>query len=525
MFNDNPFLNPRFPFHLMQAKTRKRKLAMWYFGSEIKQYQKQLRSTKESVWQKRGEQKALHLFHKAAIHVPAYKDFLYKNHIKPDLIKTFADFQSVPCTDKPSYISQYSLDQLCWHGKLEDSNIISFSSGSTGKPSLWPRGTYQDFEGAFAFEHLLTSLFHIDKKSTLFINSFSLGNYVAGMYVYTSTKLLSQKGYPLTIVSPGISYQDLFNMLSRLDSKYEQIILAGYPPFIRDVIDLGNKENFDFSKLNLKFFFASEFFSEDWRNYTLNLANNTRPLTDSTNIYGTADSAIFSFETPSAILIRKLIQHEPAINQALFHSKLTPTLTQYNPLLTFYESINEELTLTSASGIPLIRYNLKDHGGVLTNQQIDTTLAGYQLNLDAELQSQNLEAIRYQLPYSYVTNRTDGAVSFYAIKIFPEYARSGIESSSLHNSLSGRFTLISTEDSYHAPQLIIHAELNTGVNPTESLERQVFQSVFDSLLSHCSEYSFLENSIGSKAYPKIVLHPKGNSEYFQNGIKQKWISA
>jgi phenylacetate-CoA ligase len=518
----NPFLNPFLDYSKLYLKNRKKALAHWYYDSDIKDYQKLLKSTPETAWQQLGQAKALHLFHQAAQNVPAYRDFLKKHQINHRLIKSFADFQKVPPTDKPSYISRYPLEQLCWHGRLDTSNIISYSSGSTGTPCLWPRSTYQDFEGAFIFEHLLTSLYRIHQQSTLFINCFSMGNYVAGVYVYTSVKLAAQKGYPLTIVSPGINYQDVSNMLKRLDQKYDQIILAGYPPFIRDVIDLGLSQGFDFKHLNIKFFFASEFFSETWRDHTLALSGDRQPLTDSTNIYGTADSAIFSFETPTAILIRQLTQDRPQLNQALFAAKLTPTLTQYNPLLTFYESIHHELALTSASGIPLIRYNLKDQGGILSNQTIDRTFTAHQLDLNAELRAKQLLQTRHQLPFVFLTNRTDGAVSFYAIQIFPEYVRSGIDAKSLRSFLTGKFTLVSTHDSNQQPELVIHVELAAGVSPQKDLTDQVAQEVVASLLHHCSEFSFLENSLGPKAHPRIKLHKQGTSEFFQVKAKQKW---
>jgi phenylacetate-CoA ligase len=521
----NPFLNPHLDFKNLHSKAQTETLTRWFYQSDIGDYQRLLKTTPETTWQQLGQQKALNLFHQAATNIPAYQDFLKKHRVKPELVKTFSDFQQLPSTDKPTYIDNYPLEKLCWHGRLDQANIVSYSSGSTGTPYLWPRGVYQDFEGAFLFEHLLTSLYHVDKKSTLLVNCFSMGNYVAGVYVYTSAKLASQKGYPLTVVSPGLNYQDIFDMLEQLAGKYDQIILAGYPPFIRDVLELGLNQGLDLRSLNLKFFFASEFFSETWRDQTLSLVGNHQPLTSSTNIYGTADSAIFSFETPTAILIRQLLQRRPKLNQALFASKLTPTLTQYNPLLTFYESINRELTLTANSGLCLLRYNLKDQGDLLSNADINSTFAAHKLDLDAKLRAHQLSHTRQRLPFVYLTNRTDGAVSFYGIKIFPEYFRSGIDSECLRPHLTGKFSLVSAHNRRQQPELTVHVELKTAQKPDKALNQEVFQKALESLRQHCSEFSFLEASIGSKAHPKIKLHPKGTSEYFQVKIKQRWITS
>src|SRR4051812_9528598 len=91
-----------------------------------------------------GFRNALYLFHQASQRVPAYIDFLKRHGVKPEFIKTKADFRSVPRTEKPSYISQYSLAEMSWDGTLSAARYISTSSGSTGTPFFWPRGTAQD---------------------------------------------------------------------------------------------------------------------------------------------------------------------------------------------------------------------------------------------------------------------------------------------------------------------------------------------------------------------------------------------
>ncbi len=57
----------------------------------VERARQQLAETSEVEWQKRGETRALELFHAAAERVPAYKDFLKKNKVKPDEIKIIND--------------------------------------------------------------------------------------------------------------------------------------------------------------------------------------------------------------------------------------------------------------------------------------------------------------------------------------------------------------------------------------------------------------------------------------------------
>lgn len=77
---------------------------------------KYIRTKKENFWIREGERRALKLFHLAARRVPAYKDFLRKNRVAPDKIKTYKDFQLVPTVSKKNYLREYPLEKLCWDG-------------------------------------------------------------------------------------------------------------------------------------------------------------------------------------------------------------------------------------------------------------------------------------------------------------------------------------------------------------------------------------------------------------------------
>ena len=125
---------------------------------------RQLTETSEEEWQRRGEQRALALFHAAAEHVPAYKDFLKKNQIRPEKIKTIEDFKKLPLLDKENYLRAYPLEKLCWYGQLSAAQMISVSSGSSGKPFFWPRGQILDTETALEHELFLASFFELEKN-------------------------------------------------------------------------------------------------------------------------------------------------------------------------------------------------------------------------------------------------------------------------------------------------------------------------------------------------------------------------
>lgn len=522
---DIPLLDPDLKFFEINGSGLAKDLKSWYSSFDISEYHQFLDQQTGTDWQHLGSQKSIKLFKQAAEYVPAYKDFLKKNGVNPNEINSLEDFQSVPQTDKSNYISQYEINELCWNGTLDDSDILSFSSGSTGEPYFWPRNVFTSIESQFFVEDFLVRYFGIDKCTSLFVNCYSMGAYVAGTYMLSAVQQISQKGYRLTLVSPGINYHDTFRLVSRLSKHYDQTILCGYPPFIKDIIDLGPEFGVDWSKINLKFFLGSEFYSESWRGHLLDITDTDDLLNSSTNLYGAADASIFGFETPATIALKKLSAQSLSLHTDLFQTDLTPTFIQYNPALRYFETIDGELAVTAISSIPLIRYNLKDKGGILSQDLIDQKLILHtSTSFENFLKDKQISEKFQKLPFLFIQSRSDGAISFYAILIFPEYIRSGIETKKLEKSLSGKFSMSTVTDENHDPVLVIHLELNPEVHVSTELESQVRQSIIKSLRKRCHEFSFLENSIGDKAYPRIHLHPKGESEYFKIGIKQRWIA-
>ena len=94
-------------------------------------------------------------FHDASQRIPAYKDFLTEFAIKPELIKSIADFSQVPYTSKENYILKYPLEKKCWDGDITQTHMFGASSGSTGEPTFWPRQIEQEIDGAVIHEYLL----------------------------------------------------------------------------------------------------------------------------------------------------------------------------------------------------------------------------------------------------------------------------------------------------------------------------------------------------------------------------------
>src|SRR6186997_2282281 len=104
-------------------------------------------------------EQALALFRDAAAHVPAYGRFLAEHGVDPSRVLTRADFGALPSPTKDSYYRRHALPELCREGRLERSDFVAVSSGSTGEPAIWPRFVSDELGTAFRFEQVLADAF------------------------------------------------------------------------------------------------------------------------------------------------------------------------------------------------------------------------------------------------------------------------------------------------------------------------------------------------------------------------------
>jgi len=236
------------------------------------------------------EKAILHLFHHVAATVPAYRSFLQAQSIDPSSIQTIADFQQLPLTTKDNYLRQYTLPQLCRQGHIETCDMIAVSSGSTGQPSFWARSLTDELQIATRFEQIFRDSFHADQRSTLAVVCFALGTWVGGMYTANCCRHLSSKGYPITLITPGNNQTEIFRVVQALAPQFEQVVLLGYPPFLKDVIDKGIANGIDWQAYRIKLVMAGEVFSEEWRSLVGTRLGSSLVCYDSASLYGTADT-------------------------------------------------------------------------------------------------------------------------------------------------------------------------------------------------------------------------------------------
>ena len=278
---------------------------------------------------------------------------------------------------KENYHGRYPLAQRWRDGRLEDCDMIAVSSGSTGRPTYWPRFLLDELAVAARFEQIFHDSFEADRQPTLAVVCFPLGAWVGGLYTASCCRHLALKGYPVTVVAPGNDKEEILRVAPELAPGFAQTVLLGYPPFLKDVIDTGIARGVAWASMGVRLVLAGEVFSEDWRDLVGLRAGMRRPTHDSAALYGTADAGVLGNETPLSITIRRFLARTPRAARALFGQSRLPTLVQYDPLSRFFEARDGTLLFSGDNGVPLIRYHIADEGGTLSYEEMLTFCATY----------------------------------------------------------------------------------------------------------------------------------------------------
>lgn len=486
---------------------------------------RRLRQEEEKRWIQRGEARALRLFHAMAYRVPAYKDFLISRNFSAGGVRTFEDFCKIPTVDKDNYLRKYPKEMLCWDGRFSHGQwVISTTSGSTGEPYYFPREQSQDWQYAISAELYLRNNFDIHKKSTLYIVAFPMGAWIGGLFTYEALKIVAEHGgYDLSIITPGIHKQEVINAVKQLGSSFDQIIIGAYAPFLKDIIDDGQRQGIDWKKHDVGFVFSAEAFTEAFRDYVFKSTATKDVYRASLNHYGTVDLGTMAHETPESVFVRRKLVEKQSLQLLLPEKTKQPTLCQYNPELFFFEQQESNLLCTSYSGLPLVRYDLKDFGGVISRDHVHAVMQEVGSDLAVDAVEHGFDKTLWNLPYVYVYERNDFSVSYYAFLIYPDTIRRALQVLEFEKLLTGKFTMYVDYDDNGRQHLNIHAELKYGQKQDDVLQTKVARALHEALRKESSEYRETYVMVGEDAKPIVELWEYESPEYFQPGTKQKWV--
>jgi len=484
-----------------------------------------VRTTKSASWTQLRSRNSLALFHEVAKRVPAYKEFLKKEGIQPSKIRTREDFEKVPMTSKENYLKKYPLADLCFDGSLARPAVFSSTSGSTGKPFYFQRISNLEEEYSILAELFLGNGAHLPsaKCPTLVIVCFGMGVWIGGTLTYRAFDIASRRSYPVSILPAGVNKAEILKALHDLAPSFKQTVLIGYPPFVKDVLDEAEFEGINLKSLNLRLLFAAEAFSERFRDYLAKKVGIQNVYRDTLNIYGTADIGAMAYETPTAILIRRLAMKDKKLFARIFGNvQKTPTLAQYNPAFVSFEAPDGEILLTGYSAVPLVRYAVGDRGGVWSYDELRSIFNEFGINLEKE--AKKLDVPLYELPFVYVYERSDLATTLYGLQIYPEYLRDVMMSDAVQLYCTGKFQIVTKYDDKQNQYLEISVEQKRGIESVSEAFAQKMQSTIEtSFKEKSSEFKELSTFVNERPLLKLVFRPAGDPEYFPQGIKQKWV--
>lgn len=459
--------------------------------------------------------RALALFHHTAETVPAYRQFLEEHGIARTDIRTPDDFRTIPPLTKRSYVERYSLPERCRGGDLSVCDMLAVSSGSTGAPTVWPRSLTDELHVAARFEQVFHDSFDAMQRRTLAIVCFTLGAWVGGMYTAACCRHLASKGYRVTVVTPGTNTAEIYRIVREIAPLFDQTVLLGYPPFLKDVVDGGIERGIDWQPLAVTLVMAGEVFSEEWRSLVCQRVGSADILRGSASIYGTADAGVLGNETPLSIAIRRFLAQAPAAARELFGESRLPTLVQYDPSERYFEMADGRLLFTGDNGVPLIRYDILDSGGLLSFDEMlaFATARGFDTALV------DVGPLR-RLPFVWVFGRSDFTVSYYGANIYPENVTVGLEQEHVRDRVTGKFVMETREDADRNRSLFVVVELAASSVPDATLADAIAASIQRQLERLNSEFA---NYVppGCRT-PRVELRGQGDAEWFPVGVKHRY---
>lgn len=389
----------------------------------------------EKTLKKSSEMAAISQYFVAKEKVPAYRQFLDKNIQKP------GRFSEIPITSKDNYIKPSIGSKDCGRGLYQRSLVPTgskndTSTGTTGEPTQWYRGPEEQKSVEQLSSYAAKAI--LGDQPYYFINGFALGQWASGLTAFAATR----NDPNATVSSPGMDVKKIFNSIKQavdiMPAGYP-IVVAGYPPHLREVVDLAIKENFDLSRHNIIGVVGGEGISEGQRDLIVcqrdDQKNVTRQgFTQCYSTYGASDLDVnIGYESEFEIELRKICHTNPQLSAELFEDNGSiPMIFHHDPLNYHIETNEDEhliFTCVRDDRIsPRIRYDLGDKGKVMTCSDLVATLKKHGVSLK--------HMPRTELPFVFVWGRGDSMISYRGANVAPENLGEAIRKANLNGAIS-----------------------------------------------------------------------------------------
>ncbi|MEA5575652.1 hypothetical protein [Anabaena sp. UHCC 0451] len=304
-----------------------------------------------------SKKKAEAVAQRAQTSIPAYQYFLNKKGVNLG-----ESLDNLPTTDKKSYISAYSLEQLL-DPDYNGTYTIFCSTGTSGKGRSYWLGNQTDNRATpINLKMFLESNFSIHKKKTLVIMGGMLGGWNGGDSMnWAFQSIAATVDYPFYSFSPGANLEAILEIIEKMQSLVEQIILYTNCSRISFLHLKANQLNQYLPLDKLRYLVAGEGFPETVRDTLQKKANLTDTDPFLFSIYGSADTGGIGVESLATIALRKLLARNKNLANELGFKTAIPTFFHASLSNTFLETYEGSLCVTRWQGIPIIRYILDDY--------------------------------------------------------------------------------------------------------------------------------------------------------------------
>lgn len=369
----------------------------------------------EETTQKAAQKLAVAAF-KQALDVPAYRDFVAG--------KKIVNFDDIPITTKDNYIKPNLKDdkfkRLYLNGEIPHKSKRDTSTGTSGHSTPWYRGERE--------QHVVERLTGYAAKIVTedqpysFINGFAVGPWATGITATLATN--ADNHASIAIIGPNIKeIWEAMKEHTKWCAPTKPIIVGGYPPHIRAIVDLANEEGFPLHKHNFIAVVGGESMSEDMRDLIVTKKDADGKVvrtgfTQCLSSYGASDLDInIGYESPFEIGLRKACHANKALAEELFgKNQFIPMIFHYDPLNYLIETDadnNMIFTCVRMDRIsPRIRYNLGDRGKIMPVSEVLKIVEKHGVKLPFKPNT--------NLPLLFVWGRVESHISFRGCKVAPE---------------------------------------------------------------------------------------------------------
>ena len=304
-------------------------------------------------------------------------------------------------------------------------------------------------------------------------------------------------------------------MAGALNKEKQQIVIAGYPPFLKDLTDHAKTQGYEFKDFDALGVVGGQAISEAMRDQLVH-----HGFQQVYSSYGASDLDInLGVESDYEIAVRKAIEKNPALAQELYgKGKGLPMVFHYDPMNYHVEcDKDDELIFTCARNdrsSPRIRYDLGDKGRVYASSDVQAVLAKYGI----------FNKPKTNLPLMFVWGRDSTVVFNGANLAFTELERAVTDEPSLETTVLKK-AFYTYEDESGNEKLEIWLELNDGVAlPDDVASNQQAGCLLKQLTELNQDFRYQIQHLSETAdLPTVRFFKRGESPISEAGGHRKQV--